>query len=76
MDGDWCEVVFYWILILYFKVDGVSAVARQAANARETISFHLKVLIVPCLLAIALPNYYFLTCFEIATLFTCFLESH
>ena len=76
MDRDWCEVVFYWVLILYSKLDDVSTVARQATNARQTIIFHLKVLLVPCLLVIDLPSYCFLTCFEIATLFTCFLEPH
>ena len=76
MDGDWREVVFYWVLILYFKVDGVSTVVRQAANARETVFFHLKVLIVPYLPVIDLPSYCVLTYLEVATLFTCFLEPH
>ena len=30
MDGDWSEVGFYWILLLYVMVDGVSTDPGQA----------------------------------------------
>ena len=82
MDKIWHEVVIYWTLIVYSKIDGVSTVARQAANARKMYPstwkcyFHLKVLLISCLPVIVLLSYHFLTCFEIGTLLSWYLEPH